>query len=429
MIGIQFRKSVARYLALRWLGPRWPALYTSFVSPVALRELPEPALPSPQWVRIRPLLTGICGSDLAAICAKGSPYLSPLTSTPFVLGHEVVGTVTEVGPEVDGIHVGQRVVIQPALGCEARGIQDLCEACAVGRFALCRNVTRGTISPGIQTGFCRDTGGGWSESLVAHASQVYVVPASVENEVAVLAEPLACALHAVLRAGLHGGAKGAGEGSTIKPQGPPGRETVLVMGCGAIGLLTIVALRAAGCSARVVAVAKYPHQQELARQLGADQVLPHERAVDRRFALLAEALGAELHRPEMGKPTVIGGARVTFDCVASSMTIDECIRFTAAGGTMVLVGMPSIPSGVDWTTIWYKELLVQGAYAYGREAYAGRQRTTFDLALDLLVEHGASLRGLVGAPFVLRDYRQALRTALHAGATGSVKTVFRIDPG
>lgn len=409
MIAIEFRKSIPRYLTLRLIGPRWPGFYTGAASSISLGELPEPDLPNPRWVRITPILSGICGSDLATVCAKGSPCLSPLTSTPFVLGHEVVGTVTEVGSEVGDISPGDRVVIQPALGCEVRGVEPMCKACAAQQVALCRNVTRGDISAGIQTGYCRDTGGAWSQSLVAHQSQVYTVPDSMPDEVAVITEPFACAVHGVLKAM------------------PGDGMTVLVMGCGTIGLLTIAAIRALGGNARIIAVAKHLHQREHASQLGANQVMPFHRNVNERYARLSEALGADLYRPEIGKPTVVGGADVTFDCVASSTSIDDCCRFTAAGGDMILVGMPAIPSGIDWTVIWYKELTVHATYAYGREEMDGRTRTTFDLALELLGQCGSQVLPLVGSPFALRDYRKALQTAINTGATQSVKTVFRIE--
>ncbi len=445
MIAIQFRKSIPRYLALRAVGRRFPKVYTGPLSMVSLRQLPEPKLPTSQWVRIGPILSGVCGSDLATVCAKGSPYLSPLTSTPFVLGHEVVGRITELGADARRFSIGNRVVVQPVLGCRVRGIDPLCQVCAAGQAALCRNVTRGDIAPGIQTGYCRDTGGAWSESVVAHESQLYVVPDTIDDQAAVLTEPLACAIHAVLRASADCGLQIAdcgmkahqAESRTPKsdiqnPKSFPSPQssvlsTVLVVGCGAIGLLVIAAMRALGCKARIIAVAKYPHQAEHARKFGADEVIAHDRNVERRYAVLSTALSAELHQPEIGKPTVIGGADVTFDCVASSTSIDDCCRFTTAGGQLMLVGMPAIPKGIDWTAIWYKELSVRAAYAYSLEKHKGKRRATFELALDMLAQCGPKLRHLVGEPFELYDYRQAIQTALHAGQTGSVKTVFRVE--
>src|SRR3712207_4967619 len=176
---------------------RIKGLETSRFSPLQLEEIPEPKLPTPEWVRVRPLLSGICGSDLGTLSSENSPYFSPITSPPFVLGHEVVGVVTEPN---GGFEAGERVVLEPALGCAVRGIEPPCPYCAAGRHALCVNVAKGDIAPGIQTGFCRDTGGGWSEgTLVAHPSQLYRVPKEVSDESAVGIEALACAVHAGLK--------------------------------------------------------------------------------------------------------------------------------------------------------------------------------------------------------------------------------------
>jgi threonine dehydrogenase-like Zn-dependent dehydrogenase len=119
-----------------------------------LGDVPEPELPARDWVRVSPTLSGICGSDLSAIGGHASLYLDPLTSYPFVPGHEVVGTLGD----------GSRVVIEPALGCKVRGIEPPCPRCAEGRPGLCYNVTEGPIEVGLQTGYCADTGGGWGKT-------------------------------------------------------------------------------------------------------------------------------------------------------------------------------------------------------------------------------------------------------------------------
>ncbi len=408
MKALLYRRSIPRYALLKLLGPRFRRLYSSGVAPLSLVDIAEPRLPTPQWVRIAPRLAGICGSDLATICAKGSPYLAPVTSMPFVMGHELVGTVTETGAEVRRVRVGDRVVLHPALGCTVRGIEPKCDACAEGRDALCRNVTRGIISAGIQTGYCRDTGGGFGENLVAHESQVYKVPDEMDDRAAVLIEPFACALHGALRVSLSE------------------KQTALIIGCGSIGLLTIAALRASGCKARITAVARYDHQRRLARELGADELLESPRGVREQFAVWAKSLNAEVLKAELGKPMVIGGADAVFDCVATSQSIDEGIRFTKSGGTFMLVGMPGTPWGVDWTPIWFKELTIRAAYAYGPERCADGARDTFDLAIEHMRTWGPKLSPLVGEPFDLKEYLSAIGAALNTGQSGAVKTVFAI---
>lgn len=404
MKALQYRKSIPRYALLKLFGSRVKSLCTGVAATVSLVDVPEPALPNPEWVRISPTLAGICGSDLATICAKGTPYLSPVTSMPFVMGHEVVGVVTHVGAAVTRAQVGDRVVLQPALGCAVRGIEPKCAACANGNAALCSNVSRGVIAAGIQTGFCRDTGGGFSETLVAHESQVHTVPPEIPDEAAVLIEPFSCALHAALRVSLEKG------------------QTALVIGCGSIGLLTIAALRATGCPARIVAVARYDHQRQLAKELGADEMLDSPRKLAERYSLWAESLGAKVHAAQIGKPMVIGGADAVFDCVASSESIEDGVRFTRSGGTFALVGMPGMPRGVDWTPIWFKELTVRASYAYGREG-SRDGRDTFEIAIELMKGLVPKLVKLVGRPFPLREYKAAIQQALATGQSKVVKTV------
>ena len=403
MKAIQYTKSIPRYLVMRHLGKRWRNLYTSFVSCMHLVDMPEPQLPTPEWVKVRTRLSGICGSDLAIITAKGSPYFSPFTSTPFVLGHEIIGEIAETGATVEGFSVGARVVIEPALSCQVRGITPQCHQCQNLRFANCENITKGDISAGVQTGYCRDTGGGWSEYVLAHQSQLHLVPDDILDETAVLLEPFACALHGVLKTEFNE------------------TDEICVIGGGTIGLLTVAALRGLGHRNRILIFAKYPHQQQLALELGADEVLSPNSG---RYAAFCELTGAASHQPELGQQVLIGGVDVTFDCIGSSVTIDDALRFTRAGGEVILVGMPGIPKNVDWTSIWYKQLKVEGAYTYGLETHNGEQIHTFTLGMRLLQKMGPGLRPLVSKPFPLRDYKRAIQTAMNTGKTATVKTAF-----
>lgn len=407
MLAIQYIRSIPRYLWTRHLGPRLPAIYTGKLSVIRLAQAQAPKLPGPQWARIRSRMSGICGSDLATVCAKGSSYFSPLISTPFVLGHEVVGEVVEAGKEIRRAAVGDRVVIEPALGCEVRGFAELCPRCQQGQYAHCENVTAGAIAAGIQTGFCKDTGGGWGEEFVAHDSQIFKAPVELSDEEAVLAEPLSCSLHAAL----------AGR--------PKDSQTALVIGCGSIGLLLIAALRGLGAKCRILAVAKYPHQRKRAEELGAEETLTPGPEL---YASLCKSTGSRLYQPELGKPTGIGGVDMTFDCVGSDSSIDDALRFTRAGGRVLLVGMPAIPKSVDWTAIWYKALRVEGVYAYGWEEWDGQRVKTFDLAFRLMVQKKVKLESMVGGRFPLSRYREAIESALWTGRSGSVKTVF-VLPG
>jgi threonine dehydrogenase-like Zn-dependent dehydrogenase len=410
LLALQCVKSIPAWLLLKGLGHRFPALATGPYALLRLRDVEPPRLPTARWARVRPVLSGVCGSDLASIAAEGSPFFAPLTSFPFTFGHEVVGVVEEVGADVRAVRVGDRVVIEPALHCAVRGVTPACAACQAGQYGNCVNVTRGGVSAGVQTGYCRDTGGGWSGSLVAHEMQLHKVPESLSDDAAVMVEPFSCALHGVLRV--------LGTQYSVLST-----QTALVLGCGTMGLLTIAALRTAEAPCRIVALAKHPHQQELARRLGAHEILPAGRG---QYDALCRRTGATMHQPEIGRPTVLGGFDLVFDCVGSPRSLDDALRFTKARGRTVLVGMPAIPKTVDWTTIWFKELSVMGVYAYGVEEFRGERVKTFELALRFLQEGKVDLRPLVTHRFALRDYKRAIRTALATGASRSVKTVFEL---
>lgn len=398
MLSLRYSKSIPRYLLMRAGAKRVKNLETSRFSPLQLEEVPEPELPTPEWVRIKPLLSGICGSDLGTIASETSPYFSPITSPPFVLGHEVVGLVTEDSGE---FRAGERVVIEPALGCEVRGIELVCPSCAAGQYALCLNVAKGDIAPGIQTGTCRDTGGGWTEgTLVAHPSQLHRVPDEMPDEAAVAVEPLACAVHAALKA----------------DPGPD--DTALVVGAGSVGLFVVAALKQLTGAGRIICVAKHERQRKEALRLGADEVVhPKE-----TYTSLPSILGTEVYKTEIGKSVVMGGADRVLECVGSASTIEDALRLTRPGGEVALVGMPSARSCLDLSALWYKEVSIAGAYAYGVDEYRGERAKSFELAMRMAPEIG--LAGMVGPRFGLREYREAIAAARTSGRSGHVKVVF-----
>jgi len=414
-LALQFVRSVPRWLLVRNLAGRWPSLATGPLSCLRLADLPPPPLPTPEWVRVRPRLSGICGSDLSAIACKGSPYFSPFVSTPFVMGHELVGDIVETGADVPREwKPGANVVIEPALGCEVRGLKPPCRPCAAGRYAHCENILRGSLKGGFQTGYCASTGGGWSHAtVVAHHSQLHPVPDGVPDAEAVLAEPFACSLHAALHL-------------------PREAENhLLVIGCGTIGLLLIHGYRMAGGRGRILAVARFPHQAEMALKLGADECLGLRPTGDYYRWVLEKtgslAAGGGIYQPELGKPVVLGGADVVVDCVALSQTLDDAMRLARPAGRVLLVGMPGIPSGVDWTSAWYKGLQVQGAYAYGWELLpSGRRVKTIQLALEYIKASPGRLAPIVSDQFPLADYRAAIECAFRTDAPGRFKTVFNL---
>ena len=364
------------------------------VGPLRLLEIDPPELPAQGWRRVRPLLSGICGSDLATLDGTSSRYFEPIVTFPFVPGHEVVGEL------LDGPDAGARVAIEPVLGCLARGIDPPCSACATGHKDLCERLTLGHLHPGLQTGYCADTGGGWAEELVAHESQLHFVPDALSDEAAALIEPTACALHAALRGNVTQG------------------ERVVVLGAGTLGLLVIAALRSVALPATVISVARHPVQRDLARSLGADTVVA-ESELSRTVRRVTSSAGVARHEGDLER--LGGGADVIYDCVGSSASIAQSLSVVRPGGRIVLVGMPATVR-LDLTPLWQRQIALLGAYAYGTEELDGHAQVTFDLASELVTD--ADLGRLVSARYPLERYDEAVRHAASAGKRGAVKVVF-----
>jgi len=404
MRAISFAAPIPTYLATLAAGKVSERFFVGRHACTRLGDVAAPALPGDRWVRIRTRMGGICGSDINVITLKASPSTSPFSSFPFVLGHENVGDVIEVGKAVRGVAVDERVAANPLLCCEPRGIEPPCAGCAAGHHSRCAHFTDGDVAPGMLIGTTRGTGGSWGEEFVAHESQIVRVPEAMSDEEAVLIEPLACSVHAV-RANL----PGAG-------------ERVLVIGAGSIGLLTMAALGALAGDVDVTVLARHAFQGAHAERLGAARVVS---ARGDYLGALAEAGRTRLLKPILGKPVGVGGFDRTFVCIGGAHAMDDAMRFTRAGGTVVLLGNSSTMNGLDWTPLWLKELTVRGSLCYGAHAHASPERGAFEEAAALIASGRAPVKPLLTHTFTLEEYRRAMDVARDKGGAESVKVAFR----
>jgi L-iditol 2-dehydrogenase len=366
-----------------------------------LASLPELPLPGPDWVRIEPVLAGICGTDMALLTGRATAAMSPFSSFPAVLGHEVVGRIVEAGPGVEGIGPGDRVVVDPVISCVVRGLEP-CPQCRGGHAATCLRMADGPISPGFLVGYCRDLPGGWGDGMLAHASQLYPGPDGLSDEVAVLVEPLSVALHAVL-----------GE--------PPASDAdVLVLGGGSIGLLTLAALRLLRTGARVSVLARHDRQAQMAERLGADRVVRNE-------ADAAAVVGARPFRTLEAGTVYTGGFDVIYDCVGNRASLDLAFRLAAPQARVITLGGPLRIETLDWTPTWVRELRVVGAYVYGAEPSLDGRPHTLAVALRQHAEQPELPVGeLVTHRFALERWREAMRVNLNRASAGALKTVFDV---
>jgi len=361
---------------------------------------------------VRTLLGGICGTDLAILAQKQPPdsILQAFSSMPMGLGHENVAVVEEVGPGVDASWRGRRVCVEPTLCCEARGIDPPCDRCRAGEFGACERFAddgggAAGLPPGTSIGYNRATGGSFGEYFVAHRSQLVPVPEGLSDELAALTDPVACALHAVLRADV------------------AAARQVLVYGAGVLGLAAIACLRAAGCSGRIDALDCQAYLEAPARSMGADEFLRLPRGRAERFAEVARRTGATVQRARFGRYMLSGGYDVVFDCVGSPQSIDEALKWARARGQVVLVGTGH-GGGVDLTPIWFRELDVRGAYGRQSERWAGRRVGTYALVHEMMGEGKLDVACLLTHTFRLREYKRAFDVALHKGRHGAIKVAF-----
>ena len=403
MLALEMFRSVPRTVAGKAIGGRMPGVLSGFAAPLRLVTIDEPRVDRPGWARLRTRLSGICGSDLGALSGRTSLYFSAVVSLPFVPGHEVVAELLE---DCEDLPAGTRVVVDPVLTCAARGVEP-CEGCAVGATNRCSRITVGHLAPGLQTGFCTSTGGGWGQQLSAHRSQLHVVPNGYSDEQAVLVEPMACAVHSALRAAPARGAR------------------VLVSGAGSVGLLTTLALRELTDAGEIIVVAKHGHQKELAVEFGATEVVtPSE--VLRRVRRLSGAFQLDPPVPVRQRGYLLGGVDVAFDAVGSKESLETALHATRAGGRVVLSGMPA---AADLSAAWFRELEVVGTYASARVSPGSRSdrpRSDFDIALELVGHDAVARMAKSVAPYPLHRWREALDHAQSAGRLGTVKVAF--DP-
>jgi 2-desacetyl-2-hydroxyethyl bacteriochlorophyllide A dehydrogenase len=381
------------------MGRFWRGAYFSSFAPLQVRNVPRQPLPEANWVRVRNRLAGICGSDLHLVYADGDFRIAPAAlpgQTHSYPGHEVVGEVIEVGEDVQHLRAGDRVTLQYGPNCITGDLHPFCRACASGNYQLCERSHIQQEEP---------IGGGWSEEMLLHEQQLFRVPDALTDEQAVLLEPTAVALHAVLRR---------------LPQ--PG-EQVLIIGAGTIGLLILQVIRVLAPQARVHVMARHAFQIEQATRLGAEQILyPQD-----TYNAVVRATGARLYKGMFGNKMLLGGYDLIFDTIGTKRTLQDSLRWTRAGGTIVLVGVHLHPMKIDLTPTWFQEVSILGSTASGTEYWpigTTERRSTFEVAARLIEQGLLHPEKLITHRFALTDFREALQTASGKSQTRAIKVVF-----
>lgn len=384
-------------------------------TPVKIVDLPDPGFLRPDWVVTKPRLTGICGSESKQIFFDYASFTSPeraagsdfrdnpmknFVSFPHVMGHEVVADVVAVGPEAEGLEVGDRVVLNPWLTCAPRGIEPMCPACVAGDLSQCWSFAKGDLAPGIHTGMCKDVPGGFGELMPAHDSMLFKVPDSISDEQAVFADPFAVSLHGITR------------------HPPQPNSLVLVYGAGALGTSAVAILRALYPDVEVMVVARFDAQRQLAESLGAKTVAPEPR--EELVEVVAAWSGGVL-QPADGLPMAFpGGIDVVYDTIGAAETLEVGARLLRARGTLVKLGMHG-PARWEDTPLYFKEITFTGSNAFGFEEVEGVRRHGIAHYLDLVAQDRVDLTPMLTHTFRLDEWREAFRALATQDESGAIK--------
>lgn len=256
-----------------------------FGAPLKLMDVPVPKPgPGEALVRVR-----VCGAGLTVVIMIGTP--GRVTSFPRIPGHEIAGEVVEVGPAVRSVKVGQRVTNHFYLTC------GNCRYCRSGRETLCENF-RGNVGAGCD--------GGYAEYVVLPERNLVPIPDGVTDlEASVASDAIATPYHACHK----------------EAQIGPGDDVLIVGAGGGVGIHMVQMARL--CGGRVIAAEVGEEKMELARAMGADEVIDARRG---DLAQQAKAL------------TGGRGVDAAIDVVAASQTLQACLGALAPGGRMVIIG-------------------------------------------------------------------------------------------
>ncbi|HXW34498.1 MAG TPA: zinc-binding dehydrogenase, partial [Acidimicrobiales bacterium] len=293
----------------------------------------------------------------------------------------------------------------PWLSCGPRGVDPPCPACEAGDLSLCWSFTTGALGPGVHIGVAADAPGGWAELLAAHDSMLLPVPSGVPDELAVLADPFAVSMHAIVR------------------HPPPEGGRVLVYGAGALGATSVATLHALYPETEVGVIARFGAQADLARRLGASRVFAHEP----RLGLIEEISqwsGGVLHTPFDGLPiTHPGGVDVVYDTVARPETLEVGVRVLAERGSLVQTGVHT-PGRWESTPVYFKELSIFGSNAFGVEEVDGVRQHALAHYFDFVVDGRVDLTGMLTHRFALEQWWEAVKAIARQDASGAIKVAF-----
>jgi threonine 3-dehydrogenase len=326
-------------------------------SGIWLTDVADPIL-GPNDVCIKIKKTAICGTDIHIY--NWDAWAESTIPLPLVIGHEFVGEVVQIGAEVKGVKVGDRVSGEGHIAC------GFCRNCRAGRRHVCRK----NESVGVTRAGC------FAEYVVIPAVNVYPIPADIKDSIAAILDPLGNAAHSALSFSLVG-------------------EDVLITGAGPVGIMTVAIAKHVGAR-HIVITDTNPYRLELAKKMGATI------ALDIKTQTLKDAMlqlkmreGFDVGLEMSGNPKALGGM----------------LQHMNHAGKIALLGFLPKTTQIDWNHIIMRGLLVKGIY--GREMF----ETWYKMIA--MLQSGLDISPVITHEFHITQYEEAFATML-SGKSGKV---------
>ena len=345
------------------------AVYLTGLRQMELRQAPAPRLAAPHDVLVRIDAVGVCGSDIHYY-TQGK-IGAQVVAFPQILGHEFAATVVEVGTEVKSLHPGQRVAVDPLVACGE------CDQCRAGRKHTCRKQKF--------LGTPEQLPGALVEYMALPAACCCPVPDSLNDDQAVVVEPLSIAVYATQMAQLAPGAR------------------VGILGSGPIGLCTLLAVRA-HTQAAVYVTDLVDERLAVARACGATWTGNPQREDVVAAIHLLEPLGLD----------------AVFECAGEQDTLDQGVKLLKPGGALLVIGIPEVARvSFNIDLLRRKELRIFNVR---------RQNESVERAIELIASGRVDVRPLVTHHFCLEETARAFEL-VSARSDGVLKAIVRISPG
>ena len=342
--------------------------YMQGIDKMILKEIPVPTAEGKQ-VLVKIEYVGICGSDVHYFHHGCCGAYKVDLSEDFMLGHECAGTVVEVGKEVTDLKVGDRVALEPGITC------GKCEFCKSGHYNLCPDVVF-LATPPVQ--------GCYEQYIAFPEDMCFKLPENMSTLEGCLIEPLSVGFYAANQGEVQTG------------------DTVVILGAGCIGLVTLLACKAHGAGQMIV-VDLVDARLEKAKELGATAVINSKE----------KDVFQEVERLTGGR-----GGDVVFETAGSAVTIAQTPFLVRRGGTITLVGISAQEEiNYNFAQIMDKEASIKSVFRY---------RNIYPKAISAVASGAIDVKSIVTHEFDLEHIQEAFDEAVN-NKTDLVKAVIKVE--